>query len=371
MESPPAMPRESVSPATDIQLTLGEQSTGLLLSGVDCDGREATTPDSQCAFVIVSGVRPRSQAAEMSRACGPLVGLPLKSIQGQSVYGLTVNETADILSSAGRPVTILFGPPNSHGQLAADASDSENSNQPAVVGRLTDGLRLARAECTSPYDTHGGDNQELASPPQMPRDSVAAISGAAPVWAAPSAGPEFYHTNSATEGANGTVTAAEVELRQSQGREAEIVAAVESKRLALENEEAAVGQQVAAEDQVEDKRRRQLLEQLRAVANVPLSFSQRGEVIRIGEFPPPHQHRSDTPGLCGLVACDQLLGSIRAALLGASISGGGSNRRFGLWGGYGSGLTSLLHEVAAEERVQVPPCPQLSSTGTTTFIFRV
>eukprot|EP01048_Picozoa_sp_COSAG05_P018188 COSAG05_NODE_2616_length_2833_cov_4.197135_1_plen_867_part_01 len=362
------MPRASVSrstgtpcenePRADVRLTFDEESMGLLLSGIDYDGREASTPDSRCAYVLVSGVREGSPAAKLP-PCRP--GLAVKAIQGRSVYGLTFNETADVLRSVGRPVVILLGPPPHRGQLAAIKSTLA-SHQP--VGGLACELRTTRDKVGEARRSLGSgdtgqagdqcaadDNQQqpprLPSPlPPMPRDSIR-LSASIRAAATAMDGEEEAAANEEEEDQE-----EDQEELQRHSRELEIAAAVEVRQRAFRTEETAVMQQVADEDLEEDERRRELLGQLRVVANVPLNVSERGEVVRIGEFPPARQHSDGSPGLCGLVECEQLLGAIRAALLGASIRGAGSNRRVGLWGRYGSGLTSLLHEIAAEETVQ-------------------
>ena len=58
----------SLSPAGgDVSAVFHEGSMGLLLSGVDDSGRESNTPDSRCAFVVVTGIKRGSQAEQCAR----------------------------------------------------------------------------------------------------------------------------------------------------------------------------------------------------------------------------------------------------------------------------------------------------------------
>ena len=94
----------------DVTVTFTESTElGMDLTGIDHTGREASNPDVPTLCVVVTGVRPGTQAER----CGQVMrGHAIKAINGRSVLGgFTLNQTLGALTAAGRPVSFVIGPP--------------------------------------------------------------------------------------------------------------------------------------------------------------------------------------------------------------------------------------------------------------------
>lgn len=129
----------------DVTVTFRQETLGLVLRGVDATGGEVTsvplprfpviglalgefsggtctlrlrfprrnvsvcqapTPETPCAYVMLTDVKPDSEAAGSPQV---MKGMVLKAVQGRPVQGLSFSRTLDTLRSAGRPVSILMG----------------------------------------------------------------------------------------------------------------------------------------------------------------------------------------------------------------------------------------------------------------------
>jgi hypothetical protein len=103
------MPTPAPTGAGDVTVTFTEAQLGLDLLGIDHTGREAAGPDVPTMCVAVGAVLPGS-AAERTGQVMP--GHAIKAINGRSVpEGLSLNQTLQALVAAGRPVSLVLGPP--------------------------------------------------------------------------------------------------------------------------------------------------------------------------------------------------------------------------------------------------------------------
>ncbi len=111
--APPPVPVLPPAPAPaaagDVTVTFTETSLGLDLLGVDHTGHEAAGPDTPTMCVVIRGVQPGSMADLTGQV---MPGHAIKAINGRSVLGgFSLNQTYQALTSAGRPVSLLVGPP--------------------------------------------------------------------------------------------------------------------------------------------------------------------------------------------------------------------------------------------------------------------
>jgi len=102
VDGPPRGERDAIT------VTFFQELLGLELRGIDPSGAECQNPDAPCAYVMVSNVRPQSEASTL-----PLVtrGQVLIAIQGHGVQGLSFNQTTAAIREAGRPVSFLLSAP--------------------------------------------------------------------------------------------------------------------------------------------------------------------------------------------------------------------------------------------------------------------
>ena len=111
MGPPPPPPPVMVGHTTagDVSVTFTDALLGMDLAGMDHTGREAANPDMPTACVVVTGMRPGTQA----EASGQVTrGLAIKAVNRTPIIGgYSFNQTIQCIQSAGRPVSIVLGPP--------------------------------------------------------------------------------------------------------------------------------------------------------------------------------------------------------------------------------------------------------------------
>jgi hypothetical protein len=98
----------STSPPSteDLPLTFGDGLMGLSITSVDASGHAISHSDAPCDHIVLSAKSPGTPAD----ACPQLqCGMVVKAIQGTPLRGLSFNQVAQMLRSAPRPVTIVFG----------------------------------------------------------------------------------------------------------------------------------------------------------------------------------------------------------------------------------------------------------------------
>jgi hypothetical protein len=103
--APPSVPASAGAAQAVQELTFTEPSLGLDLAAIDTHGH-AVPHDALAASVIVTGVRPGSQAAGLS--CDWLPGATLVELNGEPVAGLTFNELVANVRAKGRPLKLAF-----------------------------------------------------------------------------------------------------------------------------------------------------------------------------------------------------------------------------------------------------------------------
>jgi hypothetical protein len=92
--------------AEDLPLTFGDGPMGLSITSVDASGHAIPHSDAPCDHIVLSAKSHGTPAD----ACPQLqCGMVVKAIQGTPLRGLSFNQVAQMLRSAPRPVTIVFG----------------------------------------------------------------------------------------------------------------------------------------------------------------------------------------------------------------------------------------------------------------------
>eukprot|EP01043_Picozoa_sp_COSAG02_P031624 COSAG02_NODE_2073_length_9931_cov_12.650020_4_plen_402_part_00 len=106
---PVLAPAPALGAAGDVTVTFTEASLGLDLLGIDHTGRQAAGPDVATMCVMIRSVKPGSPAQLTGQV---MPGHAIKAINGRTVLGgFSLNQTLRALADAGRPVSLLVGPP--------------------------------------------------------------------------------------------------------------------------------------------------------------------------------------------------------------------------------------------------------------------
>lgn len=332
----------------------------------------------------------------------------LKSIQGQNVVGLSFNTTVDTLLAAERPVTIIVGRPpelphpampaleQQVSKLAADLEREREMNEvmqqqlAAQAAQTAAAATAAAAAQSAAHAAHAAADQAVLR--HTERDSEREIHAAADEAARRAAQRHRKEEERASVARAELAAAMEAEAAAAEERsrrEAEERAAAEEARRAVEAEdrERALREEEATQRHREERAkyipqavaaRRAAAESLSSAA---LAEAQReatsdarriaqlnarliavgadrqtdnrdkaGNVIRIGEFPPPNKGDAAedaddlAPTQCAVAT------AIKAVLLGAS--GVDSVAVVAVHGHDGCGKTTVLHEVANDSTVR-------------------
>lgn len=114
---PPPSVMAAHTAAGDVSVTFTDAALGMDLAGLDHSGREAANPDTPTACVIVTGVRPGTQAEASKQV---MRGQAIKAVNHTPVIGgFSFNQTLQAIQAAGRPVSIVLGPPPPMAALGA------------------------------------------------------------------------------------------------------------------------------------------------------------------------------------------------------------------------------------------------------------
>jgi hypothetical protein len=141
--------------AEDLPLTFGDGPMGLSITSVDASGHAIPHSDAPCDHIVLSAKSHGTPAD----ACPQLqCGMVVKAIQGTPLRGLSFNQVAQMLRSAPRPVTIVFGRTVDAGgtgtMAAASTSAPSAEDLPLTFGDGPMGLSITSVDASGHAISH-------------------------------------------------------------------------------------------------------------------------------------------------------------------------------------------------------------------------